>query len=210
MKSLKGLDKYEVIEERHIGDLNSDGYLLKHRKSGAYITLLLNDDENKVFYIGFRTPPKDSTGVAHILEHSVLCGSREFPVKDPFIELAKGSLNTFLNAMTYPDKTVYPVASCNDKDFKNLVHVYLDAVFYPNIYKEEKIFRQEGWHYEMEDTDAPLTINGVVYNEMKGAFSSPDDVVSREVMNGLYPDTTYGLESGGDPEVIPELTYEEF
>lgn len=210
MKSLKGLDKYEVVEERHIEDLNSDGYLLKHRKTGAYVTLLLNDDENKVFYIGFRTPPKDSTGVAHILEHSVLCGSREFPVKDPFIELAKGSLNTFLNAMTYPDKTVYPVASCNDKDFKNLVHVYLDAVFYPNIYKEEKIFRQEGWHYEMESVEEPLTINGVVYNEMKGAFSSPDDVVSREVMNGLYPDTTYGLESGGDPEVIPELTYEDF
>lgn len=210
MKSLKALEKYEVIEERHIGDLNSDGYLLKHKKTGAYVTLLLNDDENKVFYIGFRTPPKDSTGVAHILEHSVLCGSREFPVKDPFIELAKGSLNTFLNAMTYPDKTVYPVASCNDQDFKNLVHVYLDAVFYPNIYKEEKIFRQEGWHYEMETGEAPLTVNGVVYNEMKGAFSSPDDVVYREVMNALYPDTTYGLESGGDPEVIPELTYEDF
>ncbi len=210
MKSLKGLDKYEVLEERPIEDLSSDGYLLRHKKTGAYVTLLLNDDENKVFYIGFRTPPKDSTGAAHILEHSVLCGSREFPVKDPFIELAKGSLNTFLNAMTYSDKTVYPVASCNDKDFYNLVHVYLDAVFYPNVYKEDKIFRQEGWHYEMEDVDAPLTINGVVYNEMKGAFSSPDDVVSREVMNGLFPDTAYGLESGGDPEVIPQLTYEDF
>ena len=200
-------DKYELIQEERIEELKSDGYLFRHRKSGARVLILANDDENKVFSIGFRTPPPDSTGVPHILEHSVLCGSAKYPVKDPFIELVKGSLNTFLNAMTYPDKTVYPVASCNDKDFKNLVHVYLDAVFYPNIYKEEKIFRQEGWHYEMEDTDAPLTINGVVYNEMKGAFSSPDDVVSREVMNGLYPDTTYGLESGGDPEVIPELTY---
>ena len=163
-----------------------------------------------MFYIGFRTPPTDSTGVAHILEHSVLCGSEHFPVKDPFIELAKGSLNTFLNAMTYPDKTVYPVASCNDKDFKNLVHVYLDAVFYPNIYREEKIFRQEGWHYELESPEEELKINGVVYNEMKGAFSSPDDVVEREIMNSLYPDITYGLESGGDPDVIPELTYEDF
>ena len=209
-KQIEDLSAFTVIERRRITDLNSEGYILKHKKTGADITILLNDDENKVFYIGFRTPPKDSTGVAHILEHSVLCGSKHFPVKDPFIELAKGSLNTFLNAMTYPDKTVYPVASCNDKDFRNLVHVYLDAVFYSNIYKEDKIFKQEGWHYEMENTEDELTINGVVYNEMKGAFSSPDDVVEREIMNSLYPDTTYGLESGGDPEVIPELSYEEF
>lgn len=209
-KQIEKLSAYEISEKRMIPDLNSEGYILKHKKTGARITLLLNDDENKVFYIGFRTPPADSTGVAHILEHSVLCGSENFPVKDPFIELAKGSLNTFLNAMTYPDKTVYPVASCNDKDFKNLVHVYLDAVFYPNIYKEDKIFKQEGWHYEMEEEQEDLTINGVVYNEMKGAFSSPDDVVEREIMNSLYPDTTYGLESGGDPDVIPKLTYEEF
>ena len=209
-KQIEDLSAFTVIERRRITDLNSEGYILKHKKTGANITLLLNDDENKVFYIGFRTPPKDSTGVAHILEHSVLCGSKHFPVKDPFSELAKGSLKTFLNAMTYPDKTVYPVASCNDKDFRNLVHVYLDAVFYPNIYKEDKIFKQEGWHYEMENTEDELTINGVVYNEMKGAFSSPDDVVEREIMNSLYPDTTYGLESGGDPEVIPELSYEEF
>ena len=209
-KQIEDLSAFTVIERRRITDLNSEGYILKHKKTGANITLLLNDDENKVFYIGFRTPPKDSTGVAHILEHSVLCGSKHFPVKDPFIELAKGSLNTFLNAMTYPDKTVYPVASCNDKDFRNLVHVYLDAVFYPNIYNDDKIFKQEGWHYEMENTEDELTINGVVYNEMKGAFSSPDDVVEREIMNSLYPDTTYGLESGGDPEVIPELSYEEF
>lgn len=174
------------------------------------MALLSNDDDNKVFYIGFRTPPKDSTGVAHIIEHTVLCGSDKFPVKDPFIELAKGSLNTFLNAMTYPDKTVYPVASCNDKDFQNLMDVYLDAVFHPNIYHEEKIFRQEGWHYELESAEDDLTINGVVYNEMKGAFSSPDDVLYREIMNSLYPDTSYGVESGGDPDVIPELTYEEF
>ncbi|WP_286080353.1 insulinase family protein [Parablautia intestinalis] len=209
-QQIEALDAYQVIEKRKISDLNSEGYILKHKKTGAAVTLLLNDDENKVFYIGFRTPPKDSTGVAHILEHSVLCGSKNFPVKDPFIELAKGSLNTFLNAMTYPDKTVYPVASCNDKDFKNLVHVYLDAVFYPNIYQEEKIFRQEGWHYEMEDVEDELSINGVVYNEMKGAFSSPDDVVEREIMNSLYPDITYGLESGGDPDFIPELSYEDF
>lgn len=209
-QQVEDLKTYEMLEKRTITDLNSEGYILKHKKTGAKVVLLLNDDENKVFYIGFRTPPTDSTGVAHILEHSVLCGSENFPVKDPFIELAKGSLNTFLNAMTYPDKTVYPVASCNDKDFKNLVHVYLDAVLYPNIYREEKIFRQEGWHYEMEDIQDELKINGVVYNEMKGAFSSPDDVVEREIMNSLYPNITYGLESGGDPEVIPELTYEEF
>ena len=207
---IEKLAAYEIVERRRISDLNSEGCILRHRKTGAHVVLLLNDDENKVFYIGFRTPPKNSTGVAHILEHSVLCGSRSFPVKDPFVELVKGSLNTFLNAMTYPDKTVYPVASCNDKDFKNLVHVYMDAVLYPNIYKEEKIFRQEGWHYEMEDEKDELTINGVVYNEMKGAFSSPDDVVEREIMNSLYPDITYGLESGGDPDVIPQLTYEEF
>lgn len=204
------LTAYEVVERRKIEDINSMGYILKHKKSGARIVVCENDDRNKVFYIGFRTPPKDSTGVAHILEHSVLCGSKNFPAKDPFVELAKGSLNTFLNAMTYPDKTVYPVASCNDQDFKNLMHVYMDAVLYPNIYQEEKIFRQEGWHYEMENADAPLTINGVVYNEMKGAFSSPDDVLDREIFNSLYPDTAYGVESGGAPEDIPKLTYEEF
>lgn len=204
---LKG---YKVKEHHHSTDLSSEAYLLEHERSGARIALLDNDDENKVFYIGFRTPPKDSTGVAHILEHSVLCGSDKFPLKDPFVELVKGSLNTFLNAMTYPDKTVYPVASCNEKDFRNLCDVYLDAVLHPNIYHEEKIFRQEGWHYEMDDRDSELKINGVVYNEMKGAFSDPSDVMYREIMNSLYPDTTYGVESGGDPEVIPELTYENF
>ena len=172
--------------------------------------LIENSDENKVFNIAFRTPPKNSTGVAHILEHSVLCGSREFPLKDPFVELVKGSLNTFLNAMTYPDKTCYPIASCNDRDFQNLMHVYLDAVFYPNIYKKEEIFRQEGWNYHLEKKEGPLKYNGVVYNEMKGAFSSPDDVLEREIMNSLFPDTTYGCESGGDPVNIPDLSYEEF
>lgn len=207
---IEELNAYSVIEKKEIKDLNSVSYLLKHKRTGARIALLSNDDDNKVFYIGFRTPPKDSTGVAHIIEHTVLCGSDKFPVKDPFIELAKGSLNTFLNAMTYPDKTVYPVASCNDKDFQNLMDVYLDAVFHPNIYHEEKIFKQEGWHYEMESEEDPLTINGVVYNEMKGAYSSPDDVLYREIMNSLYPHTAYAVESGGDPDVIPELTYGEF
>lgn len=201
---------YELLENREIEDLNSQGILLRHRKTGARIMILSNDDDNKVFYIAFRTPPTDSTGVAHILEHSVLCGSKNFPVKDPFIELAKGSLNTFLNAMTYPDKTVYPVASCNDKDFANLMHVYLDAVFYPTIYQEEKIFMQEGWHYEMESPSDDLTINGVVYNEMKGVFSNPDSVVEKEITASLYPDTAYGLDSGGDPDQIPTLTYQEF
>ena len=207
---LEDLKTYEIVESRRIEDLNSDSYILRHKKTGARITLLSNDDNNKVFTIGFRTPPKNSTGVAHIIEHTVLCGSKEFPCKDPFVELVKGSLNTFLNAMTFPDKTVYPIASCNDTDFQNLMHVYLDAVFYPNIYKTDKIFKQEGWHYEMEDESSDLTINGVVYNEMKGAFSSADDVLSREIQNSLYPDTTYGIESGGDPDVIPELTYEEY
>lgn len=208
--TVEQLEAYELIEKREIEDIHSLSYVLRHKKSGAKIALLSNEDKNKVFYIGFRTPPKDSTGVAHILEHSVLCGSKKFPLKDPFIELAKGSLNTFLNAMTYPDKTIYPVASCNDKDFQNLMHVYLDAVFYPNIYKEDKIFRQEGWHYEMENVEDDLKINGVVYNEMKGVYSSPDDVVERKIMDSLFPNHTYGIESGGDPDVIPSLSYEEF
>lgn len=204
------LTAYEVIREEKLTDLGSQGTLLRHKKSGARIALVENDDENKVFYIAFRTPVDDSTGVPHIIEHTVLCGSDDFPVKDPFVELAKGSLNTFLNAMTYPDKTIYPVASCNDKDFQNLMHVYLDAVFHPNIYKHKEIFLQEGWHYELEDVDAPITLNGVVYNEMKGAFSSPEGVLDRVVLNSLFPDTTYANESGGDPEVIPELTYEQY
>lgn len=204
------LKAYEVLKEEELQDIHSKGWLLRHKKTGARVMLIENSDENKVFNIAFRTPPKNSTGVAHILEHSVLCGSREFPLKDPFVELVKGSLNTFLNAMTYPDKTCYPVASCNDRDFQNLMHVYLDAVFYPNIYKKEEIFRQEGWNYHLEKKVGPLKYNGVVYNEMKGAFSSPDDVLEREIMNSLFPDTTYGCESGGDPVNIPDLSYEEF
>lgn len=207
---IEELKSYEIIEKRRIDDLNSMSYLLKHKKTGARIALLSNEDENKVFTIGFRTPPTNSTGVAHIIEHTVLCGSEKYPSKDPFMELEKSSLNTFLNAMTYPDKTVYPVASCNDTDFQNLMSVYMDAVFHPNIYKEKKIFMQEGWHYEMEDENDELTINGVVYNEMKGAFSSGDDVLYREITSALYPDITYGLESGGDPDFIPELSYEEY
>ena len=208
--SIYDLTAYEVIQKEDLSDIKSQGFLLKHKKSGARVLLMENDDENKVFCIGFRTPPSDSTGVPHIMEHSVLCGSRDFPVKDPFVELVKGSLNTFLNAMTYPDKTVYPVASCNDKDFQNLMHVYMDAVFYPNIYQHDEIFRQEGWSYKLDRPDGELTISGVVYNEMKGAFSSPEGVLDRVILNSLFPDTSYANESGGDPDVIPELTYEQF
>ncbi len=203
-------EKYELIQECPLPDIHSRGVYLRHKKSGARVALVLNDDPNKVFYIGFRTPPKDSTGVPHIIEHSVLCGSEKFPLKDPFIELAKGSLNTFLNAMTYPDKTMYPVASCNDQDFQNLMDVYLDAVLHPNIYHEENIFLQEGWRYELDEETGELMINGVVYNEMKGAFSTGDAVVERGIQRALYPDTPYCHESGGDPDVIPQLTYEEF
>ncbi|MCR5387842.1 MAG: insulinase family protein [Lachnospiraceae bacterium] len=201
---------YELIKTEYLKDINATGKILRHKKTGARVALIPNDDENKVFYIAFRTPVSDSTGVPHIIEHTVLCGSDEFPAKDPFIELAKGSLNTFLNAMTYPDKTVYPVASCNDADFDNLVHVYLDAVFHPNIYKRKEIFMQEGWHYELESEDSDIIYNGVVYNEMKGAFSSLESVLERATLNALYPDTGYAFESGGDPENIPELTYENY
>lgn len=201
---------YQIEEERDSKDMHAHVYRLTHKGSGARVAVISNDDENKVFYIGFRTPPTDSTGVPHILEHSVLCGSKHFPLKDPFIELAKGSLNTFLNAMTFPDRTLYPIASCNDQDFQNLMHIYLDAVFYPKIYEERKIFEKEGWHYELEDLEAPLTVNGIVYNEMKGAFSSADDVFEREILNSLFPDNCYGVESGGDPDCIPDLTYEQF
>lgn len=207
---IQDLKAYEVIKEEKLEDLDSIGYLLRHKKSGARISVISNDDENKVFYVAFRTPPEDNTGVPHIIEHTVLCGSKKFPVKDPFVELVKGSLNTFLNAITYSDKTVYPIASCNDKDFKNLMDVYMDAVFHPNIYDKEEIFKQEGWHYELEDKDAKITINGVVYNEMKGAFSSPEGVLDRIVLNSLYPDTPYSNESGGDPDSIPDLTYEDY
>ena len=208
--SIKDVKGYELIKKETLEGIKAEGYLLRHKKSGARVIYVQNDDNNKVFSIGFRTPPNDSTGVPHILEHSVLCGSKNFPAKDPFVELVKGSLNTFLNAMTYPDKTVYPVASCNDKDFQNLMHVYMDAVLYPNIYEHEEIFRQEGWSYKLDSAEDKLTYNGVVYNEMKGAFSSPEGVLDRVVLNTLFPDTSYANESGGDPEVIPNLTYEQF
>lgn len=208
--TIHDLAEYEILDEHRVEDVQSDGFILRHKKSGARIAILSNNDDNKVFYIGFRTPPEDETGVPHIIEHTTLCGSKKFPVKDPFIELAKGSLNTFLNAMTYPDKTVYPVASCNDQDFKNLMDVYLDAVFNPNITKYDEIFKQEGWHYELTGKDDELKINGVVYNEMKGAYSSPDEVLSSQIYRSLFPDNTYSKDSGGNPEYIPKLTYEAY
>lgn len=210
LEAIEKLDAYRVVEHKTIEEMQSEGIVLEHKKTKARLFLVSNDDENKVFCIGFRTPPDNDCGLPHILEHSVLCGSDKFPLKDPFVELVKGSLNTFLNAMTYPDKTVYPVASCNDKDFQNLMDVYMDAVLHPNIYKEEKIFRQEGWHYELESKDAPLIYNGVVYNEMKGAYSSPESLLDSVTQKTLFPDTCYGKDSGGDPVHIPELSYEKF
>ena len=201
---------YEVVSREELPDIHAEGILLRHTLSGARISLIPCPDRNKVFYIAFRTPPYDSTGAAHIIEHTVLCGSEKYPLKDPFIELLKGSLNTYLNATTYPDKTMFPVASTNDRDFRNLVDVYLDAVFHPNIYKEQNIFRQEGWSYRLEDEKEPLTLSGVVYNEMKGAYSSPDEILDRRTFQCLFPDTPYAQESGGDPEHIPDLTYEAF
>ncbi len=202
------LHGFELLRDEFIPELNTRARLYRHLKTGAELLSLENDDENKCFGITFRTPPRDSTGIAHILEHSVLCGSRKYPVKDPFFTLVKGSVHTFLNAMTYPDKTTYPVASTNLKDFYNLVDVYLDAVFFPRITPE--VLKQEGWHFELPAPDAPLTIKGVVYNEMKGAYSSPDGMLYRYSQQSLFPDTTYGHSSGGDPQAIPDLTYEAF
>ncbi|MCM8709462.1 insulinase family protein [Clostridium sp. SYSU_GA19001] len=201
---------FKLLEEKNIKEINSTARLFEHEKTGGRLFHLGNEDDNKVFSISFRTPPEDSTGLPHILEHSVLCGSRKFPSKEPFVELIKGSLNTFLNAMTFSDKTMYPVASRNPKDFRNLMDVYLDAVLYPNIYKYPEILMQEGWHYELDSKDSVLTYKGVVYNEMKGAFSSPESILMRKVKESLFPDTPYGFESGGDPDVIPELTQEQF
>lgn len=202
--------QYKLEEQEDLKDIDSKGYVLRHVKSGARVVLIENEDNNKTFSIGFRTPPDDDTGVAHITEHSVLCGSEKFPVKDPFMELVKGSLNTFLNAMTYPDKTVYPVASTNNQDFKNLMNIYMDGVLHPNIYTRPEIFKQEGITLSLEDKDSELKYNGVVYNEMKGAFSSADDVLDRVITASLYPDTCYSVESGGNPDFIPDLTYEKF
>ncbi|PKM95403.1 MAG: peptidase M16 [Firmicutes bacterium HGW-Firmicutes-1] len=202
--------EYTLLEKKKIEELNAVGQLFIHGKSGAKLFIISNDDNNKAFSISFRTPPGDDTGLPHILEHSVLCGSRKFPIKDPFVELAKGSLNTFLNAMTFSDKTMYPVASCNDKDFENLMDVYLDAVLYPNIKREDKILKQEGWHYELYEEGEELTYKGVVYNEMKGVFSSPEQTLFRKIQQSLFPDNAYHFESGGDPEFITDLTQENF
>jgi len=199
---------FELIGERALPEANSTALFYRHAKTGAKLLSLVNDDENKVFGVAFRTPPRDSTGLPHILEHSVLCGSRKYPVKDPFIQLAKGSLNTFLNAMTYNDKTVYPTASQNLQDFYNLVDVYLDAVFHPRITPD--VLKQEGWHYELDAPDAPITYKGVVFNEMKGAYSSPDALLNKLSAESLFPDNEYGLDSGGDPRHIPDLTYADF
>jgi Zn-dependent M16 (insulinase) family peptidase len=199
---------FTLLQERSLPEIASTAKLYRHDKTGTQILSVLNNDENKVFGITFRTPPQTSNGIAHIMEHSVLCGSRKYPVKEPFIELAKSSLNTFLNAFTYPDKTCYPIASTNLKDFYNLIDVYLDAVLYPLITPET--LQQEGWHYEIENPADPLVFKGVVFNEMKGALSSPDDLLGELSQQSLYPDTPYGLNSGGDPAIIPDLTYAEF
>ena len=204
------LHGFRLLHKQEVPEADSTAYEFVHEKSGARLFFLQNEDDNKVFSITFRTPPTDDTGVAHIVEHSTLCGSRKYPLKEPFVELVKGSLNTFLNAMTFPDKTMYPVASRNDKDFQNLMDVYLDAVFYPAMYELPEVLMQEGWHYEIEKPEEPLTYSGVVYNEMKGALSSPEDLLESKTMASLYPDTTYGYESGGNPEAIPELTQERF
>jgi hypothetical protein len=201
-------DKFELIFEREIRELKGLVRFYRHIPTGAEVLSIINEDDNKVFGICLRTPPPDSTGVAHILEHSVLCGSRKYPVKEPFVELMKGSLKTFLNAFTYPDKTCYPVASQNAQDFYNLIDVYLDAVFYPRL--TPFVLQQEGWHYELSDPGAPLAIKGVVYNEMKGVYSSPDSMLSELSQQSLFPDTIYGLDSGGHPRVIPSLTFEQF
>lgn len=199
---------FERVRVENIPELKTRAELFRHLKTGAELLSLMNDDENKVFGIAFRTPPDDSTGLPHILEHSVLCGSRKYPVKEPFVELLKGSLHTFLNAMTYPDKTCYPVASQNVKDFYNLIDVYLDAVFYPRL--TPFVFQQEGWHLELEERDKRLIYKGVVFNEMKGAYSSPDALLGEHSRRSLFPDTTYGFDAGGDPRQIPCLTFEQF
>ena len=204
------INQYQILQEKRIKELNSQATLFKHKKSGARVLVFKNDDNNKVFSIGFKTPPANNTGLPHILEHSVLCGTRKYPVKEVFVELMKGSLNTFLNAMTFPDKTIYPVASCNEKDFTNLMDVYMDSVLYPRIGERPEIFMQEGWHYELNDKKDEITYNGVVYNEMKGAFSSPERVLSSQILHTMFPDNCYGKESGGDPEAIIDLSYEEF
>ena len=205
---MSNLHGFELLKAQEVPELNLNGKLYRHLKTGAEVLSLVNDDENKVFGIAFRTTPQDSTGVAHILEHVVLAGSEKSPVKEPFIELVKGSLQTFLNAFTYPDKTCYPCASQNLKDFYNLVDVYVDAVFHPLNLRHT--FEQEGWHYELDEIDAPLVYKGVVFNEMKGAYSDPNDLLGEVITHTLFPDNTYQYDSGGHPLHIPELSYEQF
>lgn len=204
------IKNYLLQEAKYIKEIDCEAIIYIHEKTKAKILLMSNEDAHKSFCIGFRTPPSDSTGVPHIIEHSVLCGSKKYPLKDPFVELAKGSLNTYLNAMTYPDKTLYPVSSQNDKDFHNLMDVYLDAVFFPNIYEKKEIMMQEGWRYHLEKPEDAIEYKGVVYNEMKGAFSSPEEIGFRMIKETLFPDTTYVNESGGAPKDIPNLSYEDF
>lgn len=207
---------YDAVEKFEIAEYGLTGALYQHRKSGAQVISIEAPDENKVFGITFRTPPKDSTGVPHVLEHSVLCGSRKFPVKEPFVDLLKGSLQNFLNAFTYPDRTCYPVASTNLKDFYNLVHVYLDAVLHPRAITDPQVLQQEGWHYELEEgVEGPLTVKGVVFNEMKGVYSSPDSLMGRATQQALFPSNQYSVDSGGDPDVLAEgtiqrLSFEQF
>lgn len=199
---------FELLREEYVKEISGTARLWRHRDTGAELLSVVNKDENKCFGAAFRTPPPDSSGVAHILEHSVLCGSEKFPVREPFVELLKGSLQTFLNAFTFPDKTCYPVASTNLQDFYNLVDVYIDAVFHPRI--SEDILRQEGWHVEAESPDGPWTFKGVVYNEMKGAYSTPDSVLAEQSQQAVFPDMLYSLDSGGEPEAILGLTYDTF
>jgi Zn-dependent M16 (insulinase) family peptidase len=199
---------FESLWVREIPGLKTRAEMFRHVGTGTDLLSLMNEDENKVFGITFRTPPSDSTGIAHILEHSVLCGSRKYPVKEPFVELLKSSLKTFLNAMTYPDKTCYPVASQNVKDFYNLIDVYLDAVLYPRL--TPYVFHQEGWHYELDNPADPLNYKGVVFNEMKGAYSSPESLLAEYSQQSLFPANPYGFDSGGDPKEIPNLTFEQF
>lgn len=199
---------YILLEEKYLKNEQSHALVFEHKRTKAKVFVMSNDDDNKLFGIGFRTPPKNSNGVCHILEHSVLNGSKKYRTKEPFMDMIKGSLNTFLNAMTYSDKTIYPVASRNDKDFKNLTDLYLDAVFNPRVKEDERIFRQEGWRYNLENDE--LTYKGVVYNEMRGAMSSQESQVYQNIYKELMPDTIYALNSGGDPYVIPTLTYDDF
>ncbi len=199
---------FDLLREETVTEINAKAYLYRHRKSGAELLSIANDDENKSFSIAFATPPEDSTGLPHIMEHSVLCGSRKYPVKEPFVELLKSSLASFVNASTYPDKTIYPLASANLQDYYNLLDVYLDAVFYPRL--TPSTLQQEGWHYELDDASGEMIYKGVVFNEMKGNYSSGDSMASSRSMETLLPDTVYGVDSGGDPKVIPNLTWEQF